>query len=88
MYSYDGPYYNAQANFHEWKPGTANPPPEPRAYTNVGYGLLGYLVEKITNKELVRIKHALPVKEYRLLKNRKSARKCRRKKKQELEDTK
>jgi len=40
-------------------------------------------VERITNKELVKIKQALPVKEYRLLKNRKSARDCRKRKKQE-----
>ena len=43
----DGPYYN-EANFHIWKPGTQDPPPEPRAYTNVGFGLLGYLVEQIS----------------------------------------
>ena len=45
----DGPYYN-EANFHIWKPGTIDPPPEPRAYTNVGFGLLGYLVEQITGQ--------------------------------------
>ena len=46
----DGDYYDAEANFHTWKPGTVNPPPEPRAYTNVGYGLLGYLVEQIAGQ--------------------------------------
>jgi CubicO group peptidase (beta-lactamase class C family) len=45
----DGPYYNAEENFHLWEPGTADPPPRPRAYSNVGYGLLGYLVENIVS---------------------------------------
>ncbi len=43
-----GEYYNPAENFHEWAPGTADPPARPRAYTNVGYGLLGYLVEQLT----------------------------------------
>jgi CubicO group peptidase (beta-lactamase class C family) len=43
-----GPYYSADENFHQWEPGTADPPPRPRAYSNVGYGLLGYLVETIS----------------------------------------
>ena len=45
-----GTYYDAEGNFHIWKPGTVDPPPEPRAYTNVGYGLLGYLVENISGQ--------------------------------------
>lgn len=45
----DGPYYD-EGNFHVWKPGTVDPPPEPRAYTNVGFGVLGYLVEQITGQ--------------------------------------
>ena len=45
-----GVFYNAEANFHVWKPGTVDPPEEPRAYTNVGYGLLGYLVEQMTSQ--------------------------------------
>lgn len=46
----EGAYYDAEANFHVWKPGTTNPPEQPRAYTNVGFGLLGYLVEQITGQ--------------------------------------
>lgn len=45
-----GAYYDAEANFHTWKPGTVDPPTPPRAYTNVGYGLLGYLVEQIAGQ--------------------------------------
>ena len=45
-----GAYYDGEANFHVWQPGTIDPPPEPRAYTNVGFGLLGYLVERITEQ--------------------------------------
>jgi len=41
-------YYDAVDNFHTWKPGTVKTPRGPRAYTNVGYGLLGYLVEVIS----------------------------------------
>jgi len=44
----DGPYYNAEENFHAWEPGTVDPPPRPRAYSNVGFGLLGHLVETIS----------------------------------------
>ncbi len=44
----EGPYYSADENFHAWAPGTVDPPPRPRAYSNVGYGLLGYLVEVIS----------------------------------------
>ncbi len=42
-----GAYYDAEANFHTWAPGTVNPPESPRAYSNVAYGLLGVLVEQI-----------------------------------------
>ena len=45
-----GAYYDAEDNFQAWKPGTVDPPPDPRAYTNVGYGLLGYLVEQISGQ--------------------------------------
>ena len=45
-----GRYYSAEENFHTWKPGTLEIPPGPRAYTNVGFGLLGYLVEVITGE--------------------------------------
>ena len=33
-------------HFHEWAPGTSEPPEQPRAYSNVAYGLLGHLVER------------------------------------------
>ena len=39
-----------QSVFHEWSPGTENPPEDPRAYSNVAYGLLGHLAEKATGK--------------------------------------
>jgi CubicO group peptidase (beta-lactamase class C family) len=45
-----GRYYSAEENFHTWKPGTLEIPPGPRAYTNVGFGLLGYLVEVISGE--------------------------------------
>ena len=38
-----GKYYKAKSNFHPWKPGSGN------AYSNVGFGLLGYIVEQVTN---------------------------------------
>ncbi len=40
-----GDYYNGEENFHTWAPGTVDPPASPRAYTNVGFGLLGSLLE-------------------------------------------
>jgi CubicO group peptidase (beta-lactamase class C family) len=44
-----GKYYDPEENFHKWKPGeTGEIPEKPRAYTNVGFGLLGYLVERIS----------------------------------------
>ena len=44
-------YYSEEENFHTWKPGTIEIPPGPRAYTNVGFGLLGYLVEVISGQD-------------------------------------
>ena len=38
-----GKYYMAKSNFHSWKPGSGN------AYSNIGFGLLGYIVEQVTN---------------------------------------
>ena len=35
-------------NFHTWAPGTVDPPESPRPYSNVGYGLLSLLLEKIS----------------------------------------
>jgi CubicO group peptidase (beta-lactamase class C family) len=45
-----GEYYHPNDNFHSWKPGTVNPPPRPRAYSNVGFGVLGSLVEHIVDQ--------------------------------------
>jgi CubicO group peptidase (beta-lactamase class C family) len=47
-----GQYYDEKENFHSWKPGEEGEiPAEPRAYTNVGFGLLGYLVERISGEQ-------------------------------------
>lgn len=43
-----GKYYSEEENFHTWKPGTVEIPKGPRAYSNVAFGLLGYLVEVIS----------------------------------------
>lgn len=40
-----GEYWDPKANWHDWLPGTVHPPAEASAYSNVGYGVLGYLVE-------------------------------------------
>ena len=50
-FSTEGKYYDAKENFHTWKPGTIKTPSGPRAYTNVGYGLLGYLVEVLSEMD-------------------------------------
>lgn len=47
-----GAYYNKEENFHAWKPGEKGAlPSRPRSYTNVGFGLLGYLVETISGTD-------------------------------------
>ena len=44
-----GEYHDAEENFHVWKPGQEGElPAQPRPYSNVGFGLLGHLVEKIS----------------------------------------
>lgn len=49
-FSQGGSYNDPKTSFHSWRPGTSNPPESPRAYSNVAYGLLGFLVEQITGK--------------------------------------
>lgn len=49
-----GKYYSEEENFHTWKPGTIEIPPGPRAYTNVGFGLLGHLVEVISGQDFAQ----------------------------------
>ncbi len=45
-----GEYWDPEANWHEWAPGTIHPPAEATAYSNVGYGVLGYLVEILAGR--------------------------------------
>ena len=44
----DGQRDSASDNYHAWPPGTMSPPEPPRPYSNVGYGLISLLVEKIS----------------------------------------
>jgi CubicO group peptidase (beta-lactamase class C family) len=43
-----GRYYEKKANYHAWKPG------EKHEYSNVGFGLLGYLVERVSGESFSR----------------------------------
>ena len=44
-----GEYYDPQENFYAWEPGhDGELAPESGSYTNVGFGLLGYLVEAVS----------------------------------------
>jgi len=44
-----GGLYDPDANFHAWEPGyLGEVPADPRPYSNVGFGLLGYVVEATT----------------------------------------
>ena len=47
----DGQFYSATENFLNWSPGTVNPPTPPRAYSNVAFGLLGHLVERLSGDD-------------------------------------
>jgi CubicO group peptidase (beta-lactamase class C family) len=44
-----GKYYSGEENFHTWKPGTTKTPIW--SYSNVGFGLLGYLVEVVSGRD-------------------------------------
>jgi len=37
-------------HFHSWAPGTLHPPGSPRAYSNVAFGLVGHLSERVGGK--------------------------------------
>lgn len=45
-----GKNWSTTENWHGWTPGTANPPAQPRAYSNVGFGVLGQVVERISRQ--------------------------------------
>lgn len=49
-----GRFFNREQNFHEWRPGTEDPPENPRSYSNVGYGLLAFVVETVSGVEFAR----------------------------------
>jgi CubicO group peptidase (beta-lactamase class C family) len=49
-----GRFFSGEHNFHEWKPGTEDPPEFPGPYSNVGYGLLALIVERIAKTPFSR----------------------------------
>jgi len=49
-----GRFFSGEHNFHEWSPGTENPPESPGRYSNVGYGLLALIVERIAETPFSR----------------------------------
>jgi len=46
----NGEYYS-EKNFFSWKPNKARKPDSTRTYSNVAFGLLGYLVEEVTKMD-------------------------------------
>ncbi|MCG8506260.1 MAG: beta-lactamase family protein [Sphingomonadales bacterium] len=46
-----GAYHDADDNFHDWPPGTLEPNVRSRGYSNVAYGLLGNLVERVSGTD-------------------------------------
>ena len=49
-----GRFFSGEHNFHDWKPGTEDPPETPGPYSNVGYGLLALIVERISKSPFSR----------------------------------
>ncbi len=49
-----GKFFSGEYNFHEWRPGTEDPPESPGPYSNVGYGLLALIVERIATTPFSR----------------------------------
>jgi len=52
LYSYfdlSGENYDAKENFHPWEPGSSDVPEAVDPYSNLGFGLLGGLVESISD---------------------------------------
>ncbi len=47
--AYFTPEGTAPSSWYQWSPGTVTPP-EPGGYSNVGFGLLGYLVEVLSQQ--------------------------------------
>ena len=50
----EGRFYDEKQNFHDWMPGTDDPPEPPRPYSNVAYGLLGFVVERVSGESFSR----------------------------------
>lgn len=46
-----GSLFDAKSNFHPWEPGQSIVPSEPRSYSNIAFGVLGYLVELASKTE-------------------------------------